>query len=115
MATKKYSLKEVEYLVSTYQSELSDDGRKEAIFSLSEEFGISEDDIIAKLTALGIYHKAPPKKAKVLDSKVPYISAIKIMIGARNFELPSLDKMSLKDLVHFCELLIKASTKQETK
>lgn len=98
-------------LRALYSEAETDEARREVVEALSAEFRVSKHSIVGKLSSMGIY-KRPSRTNKAgepIVSKLEYVKAIRIMLGALDHELDTLEKASKRDLQIVMERLIALS------
>jgi hypothetical protein len=96
-----------------YGEASTDADRKDVIRKFGESNKVSPQSVISKLSSMGIYIK-PCKTTKSGDpivQKQAYVNSIRIMLGARDNELESLEKASKQDLKVIMERLVSLSEK----
>ena len=103
--------KDVATLKEIYSVANTDEERKAAVHNLASTLGRSDRAVISKLSNLGIYVKPAPttKVGGPITAKREYVSAIRIMLGAPDGRLLSLEKASKQDLEELQSLLTSAS------
>jgi len=106
----KFTDEQVTHMVDLYTTQTSEHARSDAVTLLAGQLGVSEKSIMGKLVSEKVYIKKASKTSGAAKaSKEDYSTGIKIMVGAREEELPTLKNMSVKDLIVLSELLVRVS------
>ena len=104
----KFTDVQVATMIDVYKKVDTEEYRTTIVAAIAESMEVSPKSIIGKLVSERVYIKKTPVVASTV-AKEEYATAIRIMIGARDTELPSLKNMTVKDLIIFSELLIRVS------
>lgn len=98
--TTRYTQNQTDALIAAYKAATTDAARKDVVVAQAKALGKSTQSVISKLSREGVYVKATPvaKDGKPRVNKEQYIQHIRIMLGARDHELDSLEKVSKRDL-----------------
>jgi hypothetical protein len=107
----KYTKEHEDQLRSLYTVAQSDKERSKVVSDFSEQWKVSETSIRAKLSSMGIYVKPArtTKSGDPITAKSEYVSAIRILLGAKDHELDSLEKATKRDLQIISERLVALS------
>jgi|APSaa5957512622_1039677.scaffolds.fasta_scaffold79220_1 hypothetical protein len=94
-----YTETQVNKMVTSYEEGTTDIERRAIVDVLAVEIGKSSRSIIAKLVSLGVYIKKTRNTNTVSAMrKTEYVNAIRIMLGARDDQLKSLENSTKADL-----------------
>lgn len=96
--TTRYTQEQTDSLISAYKAASTDQERKQVIVSQAKNLGKSTQSVISKLSREQVYVKPVKNTVPKRTNKEQYISHIRIMLGAREHELESLDKVTARDL-----------------
>jgi hypothetical protein len=109
----KYKPEQEVELTLAYSSAESDEDRKIVVSDFATKYQTSKHSIIGKLSSMGVYKVPKPttKNGEPIIAKEQYVAAIRIMLGARDNQLESLEKASKQDLKTLSDMLIGLSEK----
>lgn len=111
-----YTDTQVADMIDAYGEGNTDVERKAIVDRLAVDMGKSSRSIIAKLVSIGVYiKKSTTKKSSAANTmrKGEYVNAIRIMLGAKDKELKSLDKATKADLEVIMNQLKTINNQQE--
>jgi len=109
-----YTDDQVTSMVEAYGEGNTEAERTTIVARLAEDMGKTTRSIISKLSSLGVYIPKAKKKASATTMrKGEYVNAIRIMLGARDDQLKSMDKMTKVDLEVVMEMLKGINNRQE--
>ena len=108
-----YTDVQVDKMVSAYGEGNTDTERKAIVDRLATEMGKSSRSVIAKLVSIGVYIKKTKVNSAATMRKNEYVTAIRIMLGARDNELKSHENATKADLSIIMDQLKTMSNAQE--
>lgn len=106
-----YTDTQVDTMINTYSEGNTDAERKAIVDQLAVEMGKTSRSIIAKLVSVGVYIKKTTSVTAMRKSE--YVNAIRIVLGARDKELKSLENATKADLAIIMEALKALSNAKE--
>ena len=95
-----YTDTQVDIMIGEYGEGNTDAERKAIVDRLAVEMGKTSRSIIAKLVSVGVYIKksTTKKTSATAMRKSEYVNAIRIVLGAKDGELKSLENATKADL-----------------
>ena len=107
----RYSKEIEDTMASEYALATSDADRKLVVSKYVDLLKVSRQSVVSKLSSMGVYVKPArtTKSGEPVMAKTEYVNAIRILLGAKDHELESLEKASKRDLQVISDRLISLS------